>query len=51
MCVPCPLALPCQVAGTLDSHAKDLADLLASLPASGNTVVVAHSFGGLILQK
>ena len=37
------------VAGTLDSHAKDIEDLIAMFPAP--PVVVAHSFGGLILQK
>ncbi|KAG1658520.1 hypothetical protein FOA52_009863 [Chlamydomonas sp. UWO 241] len=37
------------VSGTLDSHAKDIGDLIAMLPRP--PVVVAHSFGGLILQK
>ena len=36
-------------AGTLMSCAQDVADVVASLPAP--PVVVAHSFGGLVLQK
>ena len=38
-----------QVAGTLDTHAKDIEDLIAMFPRP--PVVIAHSFGGLILQK
>lgn len=38
-----------KVAGTLDVHAADLASLIATLGQP--PVVVAHSFGGLILQK
>ncbi|GFH08920.1 putative thylakoid-associated phosphatase 38 [Haematococcus lacustris] len=37
------------VAGTLDSHAADLADLISNFPQP--PVVVGHSFGGLILQR
>jgi len=37
------------VAGTLDSHAKDIADLVDMFPKP--PVVIGHSFGGLILQK
>jgi pimeloyl-ACP methyl ester carboxylesterase len=37
------------VAGTLDSHVKDLSDLIQNFDRP--PVVVAHSFGGLILQK
>ena len=37
------------VAGTLDSHARDIEDLIAMFPTP--PVVVAHSFGGLILMK
>mgnify|MGYP006283274651 CR=1 FL=1 len=37
------------VAGTLDTHARDLAGLIKSLPKA--PVVVSHSFGGLIMQK
>ncbi|GAX83394.1 hypothetical protein CEUSTIGMA_g10819.t1 [Chlamydomonas eustigma] len=37
------------VAGTLDTHAQDIADLVAMFPRP--PVVIAHSFGGLILQK
>ncbi|KAL6747522.1 esterase-like protein [Haematococcus lacustris] len=40
---------PIQVAGTLDSHAADLADLISNFPQP--PVVVGHSFGGLILQR
>ena len=38
-----------KVAGTLDTHAADLASVVGGLPAA--PVVVAHSFAGLILQK
>lgn len=38
-----------KVAGTLDVHAADLASLVGTLERP--PVVVAHSFGGLILQK
>ncbi|MEW5318411.1 MAG: hypothetical protein WDW38_009635 [Sanguina aurantia] len=37
------------VAGTLDSHARDLADLIELLPSP--PIVISHSFGGLIMQK
>lgn len=37
------------VAGTLDTHARDLAEVIGSF--SRPPVVVAHSFSGLILQK
>lgn len=37
------------VAGTLDTHAADIADFVAGLRCA--PVVVAHSFSGLILQK
>jgi alpha-beta hydrolase superfamily lysophospholipase len=37
------------VAGTLDSHATDLAEVVAQMDAP--PVMVAHSFGGLIAQK
>ncbi len=42
---------PILVAGTLDSHARDLADLISHVFPDTPPVVVAHSFGGLILQK
>lgn len=35
--------------GTLQSCAADVASVVASLPRS--PVVVAHSFGGLVLQR
>jgi non-heme chloroperoxidase len=38
-----------KVAGTLDTHAADLASVVGGLPQ--RPVVVAHSFSGLILQK
>lgn len=38
-----------KVAGTLQSHADDLASVVAALPAA--PVVVAHSFGGLLATK
>jgi pimeloyl-ACP methyl ester carboxylesterase len=38
-----------KVAGTLASHAADVAHFVASLPQP--PVVVAHSFGGIIAQK
>lgn len=37
------------VAGTLDTHAADLAEVVQQMGAS--PVMVAHSFGGLIAQK
>lgn len=37
------------VAGTLDSHAADLAEVVQQLGSS--PVMVSHSFGGLIAQK
>lgn len=37
------------VAGTLDSHAADLAEVVQQL--GGSPVMVSHSFGGLIAQK
>lgn len=37
------------VAGTLDTHARDLADLIEMFPSP--PIVIGHSFGGLILQK
>eukprot|EP00798_Chlamydomonas_sp_ICE-L_P005386 gene5386-5607_t len=37
------------VAGTLDSHAKDIADLIGMFPVP--PVIVAHSFGGLIAMS
>lgn len=37
------------VAGTLDSHAQDLAEVVQEMGAA--PVMVAHSFGGLIAQK
>lgn len=37
------------VAGTLDSHAQDLAEVVQEMAAA--PVMVAHSFGGLIAQK
>lgn len=37
------------VAGTLDSHAQDIADLVAMLPSP--PIIVAHSFSGLIMMK
>ena len=40
---------PDAAAGTLLSVAQDVASVVASLPAP--PVVVAHSFGGLVLQK
>ncbi|GFH28730.1 AB hydrolase-1 domain-containing protein [Haematococcus lacustris] len=43
------VSLRAQVAGTLDSHAADLADLISNFPQP--PVVVGHSFGGLILQR
>jgi pimeloyl-ACP methyl ester carboxylesterase len=36
-------------AGTLDSHAQDLAEVVQELGTA--PVMVAHSFGGLIAQK
>ena len=36
-------------AGTLLSCARDMASVVASLPAP--PVVVAHSFGGLVVQR
>lgn len=38
-----------KVAGTLDSHAADLAEVVQQLGAA--PVMVPHSFGGLIAQK
>lgn len=38
-----------QVAGTLESHAKDVASVIATLPRP--PIVVGHSFGGLLVQK
>ena len=38
-----------RVAGTIETHAEDVASFLASLDRPA--VVVAHSFGGLIAQK
>ena len=38
-----------KVAGTLQSHADDLASVVAALPAA--PVVIAHSFGGLLATK
>lgn len=40
---------PGQAAGTLQSHAEDVACVLRTLPSA--PVVVGHSFGGLLLQK
>eukprot|EP00879_Flechtneria_rotunda_P028288 GHRR01030387.1.p1 GENE.GHRR01030387.1~~GHRR01030387.1.p1 ORF type:complete len:188 (+),score=34.33 GHRR01030387.1:53-616(+) len=37
------------VAGTLDSHAQDLAEVVQQM--ADQPVMVAHSFGGLIAQK
>jgi len=37
------------VAGTLDSHAQDLAEVVQQMGVP--PVMVAHSFGGLIAQK
>eukprot|EP00775_Hariotina_reticulata_P013096 gene13096-13223_t len=37
------------VAGTLDTHAQDLAEVVQQM--GGPPVMVAHSFGGLIAQK
>jgi pimeloyl-ACP methyl ester carboxylesterase len=38
-----------KVAGTLDSHAADLAEVVQQLGTA--PVMVPHSFGGLIAQK
>lgn len=38
-----------QVAGTLTSHAKDLASVISTLPSP--PIVIGHSFGGLLVQK
>ena len=38
-----------QVAGTLESHAKDVASVISTLPRP--PIVVGHSFGGLLVQK
>jgi pimeloyl-ACP methyl ester carboxylesterase len=38
-----------KAAGTLASHAQDVAEIVATLRAP--PVIVAHSFGGLILQR
>lgn len=38
-----------RVSGTVESHAKDVVEYLNSLQEP--TVVVAHSFAGLILQR
>jgi len=48
-CISSEKDTPVVVAGTLDSHAKDLGDLIAEFPKA--PVVIGHSFGGLILQK
>lgn len=38
-----------KVAGTLGSHADDIAAFVATLPAA--PIFVAHSFAGLVVQK
>lgn len=40
--------LPSGVAGTLQTHAMDVASVAATLPGC---VIVGHSFGGLVLQE
>ena len=40
---------PSGEAGTLQSCARDVASVVASLPAP--PVAIAHSFGGLVLQR
>jgi pimeloyl-ACP methyl ester carboxylesterase len=40
---------PGDASGTLQSHCEDLACVLRTLPSQ--SVVVGHSFGGLLLQK
>eukprot|EP00199_Chlamydomonas_sp_CCMP681_P001695 CAMPEP_0119109338 /NCGR_PEP_ID=MMETSP1180-20130426/17853_1 /TAXON_ID=3052 ORGANISM="Chlamydomonas cf sp, Strain CCMP681" /NCGR_SAMPLE_ID=MMETSP1180 /ASSEMBLY_ACC=CAM_ASM_000741 /LENGTH=378 /DNA_ID=CAMNT_0007095081 /DNA_START=30 /DNA_END=1167 /DNA_ORIENTATION=- len=50
-CVSNSKSSPILVAGTLDSHAKDLSDLIAEVFPTTPPVVVGHSFGGLILQQ
>jgi pimeloyl-ACP methyl ester carboxylesterase len=38
------------VAGTLQTHASDIADFIESNLGSSPPVLVGHSFGGLIVQ-
>ena len=49
--LPPPDKEPARVAGTLESHARDVRDFLRNGLPSGPKIVVAHSFGGLVLQK